>query len=587
MPAFADNGQRMVQKRCHRRNHSGNPAKYECSTPLRQAITETGNPICKGEQPILPVNSAAILTEISVAVDGCVKIPDRIRFSTDFKERLAVSKFVIRTISPIRETRMKRVKHRSTAIYAVRKNLSNPSLNPFTRLSFMTGSIILFLFATANRNLSSAEMVLSAARGYENLRTHAYLPPDLDDEVFSELWKVWTEPERSAAEAANPRDRRRLTFSYYGLIADPNDGDGTRSAIGYIVDQRGDWTMNCLACHGGKVAGRVIPGLPNSHTALQTLSDDIRAIKITQGKPLSHLDLGSIQMPLNITDGTTNAVVFGIALGAFRNPDMTVDLTRTLPKLLHHDVDAPPFWNVRKKASLYADGFAPKTARPLMQFILLPRVTPEQLNRWEPEFGEILAWIESVEVPKYPFAIDTALAARGESLFNANCSRCHGTYGPQGKYEQQVIPLDDVETDGLRLQSLTPEHRNWMKKGWLSRYGQDHVEVDPDGYVAPPLDGIWASAPYFHNGSVPTLWHVLNKDARPIVWKRTEDGYDQRKVGLEIQTFDKIPDAAKAPSQRRRYFDTKLSGKSAKGHRFPDVLNEDERNAVLEYLKTL
>ena len=88
---------------------------------------------------------------------------------------------------------------------------------------------------------------------------------------------------------------------------------------------------------------------------------------------------------------------FGIVLGAYRKPDMTVDLNRKLPPLLHHDVDAPPYWNVRKKRSLYADGFAPKTARPLMQFIMLPRVTPEQLTEWEPEFADILSWIESVE----------------------------------------------------------------------------------------------------------------------------------------------------------------------------------------------
>lgn len=496
-------------------------------------------------------------------------------------------KLVIRTLRQFLETKMHLMENGRGVIYVGRNNLSNPNSMATFRIRSQIGSILLLFFAIGSGDLVSAEPVAAASRGYANLRSHAYLPPDFDDEVFSALWTVWPEPERSAAEAADAASRRKLTFSYYGLIADPNDGDGTRSAIGYIVDQQGEWTMNCLACHGGKVAGRVIPGLPNSHTALQTLSDDIRTVKIKQGKPLSHLDLGSIQMPLNVTDGTTNAVIFGIALGAYRNPDMTVDLNRKLPKLLHHDVDAPPFWNVRKKTSLYADGFAPKTARPLMQFILLPRVTADQLNQWEPEFAEILAWIESVEAPKYPFHIDQDLATRGESIFTSNCSRCHGTYGPQGQYDQQVVSLKDVGTDPLRLHSLTPEHRNWMKTGWLSRFGKDHVEINPDGYVAPPLDGIWATAPYFHNGSVPTLWHVLHPDERPTVWKRTEDGFDQLKVGLEIQTFDKVPVSAKAPSQRRRYFDTKLSGKSKDGHRFPDVLDENERNAVLEYLKTL
>ncbi len=436
-------------------------------------------------------------------------------------------------------------------------------------------------------SVSAEERLPSAARGYELLRTHQYLPPDFDDEVFAALWTTWPEPDRSEAEKANPSARRKLTFSYYGLIPSPEDTDGTKPALGYVAGDNGNWVMNCLACHGGKVAGQIIPGLPNSHTALQTLTEDARLVKLMQGKKLSHLDLATLQLPLNTTNGTTNAVVFGIVLGTYRNPDMSVDLNRKLPPLLHHDVDAPPFWNVNKKRSLYADGHAPKTPRPLMQFIMLPRVPLETLTQWEPDFADLLAWIESLEPPKYPFEINRDLASRGETIFKENCSRCHGTYGPNGKYEQQTIALDEIGTDPTRWKSLTKRHRQWIKDGWVSRFGADPVEVDPIGYVAPPLDGIWASAPYLHNGSVPTLWHLLHPDARPVVWKRTEDGYDREHVGLEVETFDKLPASVKFPSHRRRYFDTKLPGKSAAGHTFPNVLDEEEKRALLEYLKTL
>ena len=129
-------------------------------------------------------------------------------------------------------------------------------------------------------SLVQAEELTPAKRGYENLRTHAYLPPDLDDDVFNALWTVWSEPERGTAEAADPAERRNLTFSYYGLMSVPGEGGQPTTPLGYIVDPQGNWSMNCLACHGGKVAGKVIPGLPNSHTALQTLSEDIRAVKI-------------------------------------------------------------------------------------------------------------------------------------------------------------------------------------------------------------------------------------------------------------------------------------------------------------------
>ena len=56
--------------------------------------------------------------------------------------------------------------------------------------------------------------------------------------------------------------------------------------------------------------------------------------------------------------------------------------------------------------------------------------------------SDILAWIESVEPPKYPWKIDADLAEQGRLLFGENCSRCHGAYGKGGNYEQKTIPID-------------------------------------------------------------------------------------------------------------------------------------------------
>ena len=183
------------------------------------------------------------------------------------------------------------------------------------------------------------ELNTGGAGGYSILQSHSFLPPDFDDQVFNELWTVWPEPQRTEAQLAEPVARRRLTFSYYGIIENGDSSNQQLTPLGYNVDSAGQWTMNCLACHGGKVAGKVIPGLPNSHTALQTLTEDVRSVKTKLDKPLSHLDLGSLQLPLNASNGTTNSVVFGIVLGAFRRPDMTVDLNRKLPPLVHHDME--------------------------------------------------------------------------------------------------------------------------------------------------------------------------------------------------------------------------------------------------------
>ena len=450
------------------------------------------------------------------------------------------------------------------------------------------GTLLLWLTLSpgwADANVEAVRPETPAERGYRWLTTKTYLPPDFDQEVFDELWKTWEEPLRSQAETATPDERRRMAFSRYGLTEAP--GRVGRTALQYVDDGHDGWVMNCFACHGGKVAGRVIPGAPNSLYALQTLTDDVRATKLRLGKALAHMDLGGAAMPLGTTIGTTNAVAFGIVLLTYRDADLKVHRDRLPPKLIHHDHDAPPWWNIKKKRYLYADGGVPKSHRALMQFLLLPKNGPEKFRQWENDYRDVLAWIESLEPPKYPFAIDDALAARGERLFVQHCSECHGTYGAGGSYPEVNVPIDEVGTDRARFDSIPASWREAYSATWFGHYGEKAVKRDLPGYVAPPLDGIWASAPYLHNGSVPTLWHLFYPDRRPVVWTRSEDGYDAEKVGLEITAFDEVPVEARRGAIRRRYFDTREFGKSAAGHPFADVLNDDEKRAVIEYLKTL
>jgi cytochrome c553 len=376
-----------------------------------------------------------------------------------------------------------------------------------------------------------------------------------------------------------------MAFSRYGLTQAP--GRQGPAALQYVRDEQGNWIMNCFSCHGGKVAGRVIPGLPNSHFALETLTEEVRQTKIRQQKKFSRMDAGSLFVPLGGSNGTTNAVIFGVMLLAKRDADLNVRQSNPSPKLVHHDHDAPPWWHFKKKSHIYIDGFAPKGHRPLMQFLLVPSNGPERFHQWEDDYRAVQAYLESLEAPAYPFAIDRLLATKGNVAFNRVCARCHGTYGERETYPEKVVPITELGTDPVRLAATTVEGRKQYQQSWFADYGAKDVVVDPGGYVAPPLDGVWASAPYLHNGSVPTLWHVLHREARPIVWLRSEDGYDTRHVGLEVQTFDKLPPQAATPAQRRRYFDTRRTGKSAAGHHYPDELTSDEKHAVLEYLKTL
>ncbi len=430
------------------------------------------------------------------------------------------------------------------------------------------------------------ERMSPAQRGFHWLTTKAYLPPDFDDEVFDSLWKVWPAELQKQAQAATPAERRKLAFSRYGLIERPGS-KGTGPALGYLSDGKGGWVMNCLACHSGKVAGQPVFGSPNSNFALETLVEEVRQRKLQMGRTLAHLDKGGLTMPLGTTRGTTNSVMFGVALGSLRDKDLEMRRDFTVPRLLHNDADAPAFWNVRRKRLLYAEGFAVKSHRLLVQFVMLPRNSGATLRGWEEEFRDILAWIESLEPPHYPWEIDRRLASNGQAIFERSCAKCHGTYGAEGRYPNKIVALDEVQTDPVRLQSITIGRRQDMRDSWFGNYGKEEYVVDPQGYVAPPLNGIWASAPYLHNGSVPTLWHLLHPSERPAVWRRTEDGYDQQKVGLEVTAFERLPETAKSKAEQREYFNTEQSGKSAGGHVFPDELTEDEKRAVLEYLKTL
>ena len=457
----------------------------------------------------------------------------------------------------------------------------------------------------------------SATAGYDHLLHRAYLPADFDQEVFDALWKVWEEPAKSEAEAADVGERRRMTMARYGLS--PHPLDPSRS-LQYVVDGAGKWTMSCLACHQGSVAGRVIPGAPNTRYALETLTEEVRQVKLLQGKALGHMDLGGLLMPLGTTNGTTNAVMFGVALMQHRAPDLSIVSKTPRFDLAHHDMDAPAWWNYSKRKRIYADGFAPKGHRMLMQFLLVKENGPDKFRDWEGEFRDVEAWLESLEPPRWEGAVDAALAEQGRGLFATHCADCHGTYdgprdGPGRSYPERMVAIDDIGTDRVRLDSLTVKDRRALNDSWFADGGEIEGINAPEGYVAPPLDGIWASAPYLHNGSVPTLWHLLHPDARPAVWRRLDapgaldspgarespgagpegeaaalssrPDYDFDRVGLAIEARDARPEGPLSAAQRRTWFDTRRHGKGAEGHLYPDLLDEEEKVAVLEYLKTL
>lgn len=105
-------------------------------------------------------------------------------------------------------------------------------------------------------------------------------------------------------------------------------------------------------------------------------------------------------------------------------------------------------------------------------------------------------------------------------------------------------------------------------------------ESPPFAYKARPLDGIWATAPYLHNGSVPTLFDLLRAPAdRPKAFMLGTREYDVVNVGYRTDPG--------APGNSFR-FDTAVRGNSNAGHVYGvDRLDDNQRRALVEYLKTL
>ncbi|MCA8988003.1 MAG: c-type cytochrome, partial [Planctomycetaceae bacterium] len=412
----------------------------------------------------------------------------------------------------------------------------------------------------------SAELQSSdAQRGYRLILDKPYLIPDFTQELLDHLWERWSEPHRTMAAQANEEQRRQLTFEYYGLT--PRLEDPTKP-LQYVVGADGSYTMNCFACHGGMVEGKTYPGAPNNRIALQQLTVDIRATKIALKLPLSSRDVSSLIFPMGGSAGTTNAVMFGVALEHYRDPEMNVVPFRSPPRLVHHDMDAPAWWHYHRKSHLYLDGFVQKSHRALMPFVLIRENGRDQLDEWEQDYRDISAYLETIRPPQYPYPIDHELAEQGRELFTQHCADCHGTYGEERHYPEAMIDIADISTDPVRLQALTPENRTRYRDSWLADYGALEVVTEPIGYVAPPLDGIWASAPYFHNGSVPTLLGVLDSSHRPEIWVSTGNAVHQEEVGLQYEPL--TPDQTSPEWPAFRVFDSRKFSKSRSGHKFGD-----------------
>src|SRR6185436_8801401 len=176
----------------------------------------------------------------------------------------------------------------------------------------------------------------------------------------------------------------------------------------------------------------------------------------------------------------------------------------------------------------------------------------------------------------YPFAIDTAAARNVAAHFQAHCASCHD--GPES--DKRLYPAQEIGTDPQRAELFT--------RLQADRFNKLLAELETPGYraskepgirstqkfFAPSLAGVWARAPFLHNGSVRTMQELLTApEARAKKFRRGSRVYDGKEMGYA--------------DEGAYLFDTTAAGNSNTGHNYGSNLSSNEKRDLIDYLKTL
>jgi mono/diheme cytochrome c family protein len=357
---------------------------------------------------------------------------------------------------------------------------------------------------------------------------------------------------------------------------------------------------NCLQCHAQVFEGKLVIGMGNSMAdftlgrnlspqAYSILENTLRRNSPSQyeaSKPF--IDVAKTIGPYLTTQvrGVNPADRLAAVLAAHRDPETFTwkpEASLEIPEEVIPS-DVPAWWLLKKKNAMFYNGFGRGDfGRFLMASNLLTVNDTAESREVDNRMGDVLAYINSIEAPKYPRTIDSKLAAKGKQLYIRNCSKCHGSYGAKSEYPNLLVPAEVIQTDSALFKSnyQNPQFIEWFNNSWFAKGDHPARLVPFNGYIAPPLDGVWSTAPYLHNGSVPTIEAVLNSKLRPVFWEREFNNpeYDYDKLGWKFTT--------PAGKQGSTVYNTTLRGYGSQGHYFGDKLSDAERKAIIEYLKGL
>ncbi len=261
---------------------------------------------------------------------------------------------------------------------------------------------------------------------------------------------------------------------------------------------------------------------------------------------------------------------------------------------------------------------------------------------------EALVW--KIGPPKWPWAIDKTLVDRGRGIFQQTCAAgCHEIKKGEKRsllYDTWATPLQDVGTDSREYSVLTrmvdtgvlagayipvilkePLKQRDLATNVLKASGagailqhccsimvsepiQERVgrfitflnkgknkylkdlegaysrATEPSGnapfaYEARVMEGIWAAAPYLHNGSVPNMVELLKPANERVASFKVGPAYDPVNIGLAVEQ------SRFGYTMQTTDCDDRDSGNSRCGHEFGTDLSQEDKKALIEYLKTL
>lgn len=372
------------------------------------------------------------------------------------------------------------------------------------------------------------------------------------------------------------------------------------------------WTVNCVICHTAEIDGVAYFGAGTKVFDDRILGDSLKSLTSPAGRRL--LGRGSATHDLaarandiltshhhdkidSLTRARSTAFAASHVELYMRPNDGRMPANDDVGR---GDVKVPPLWHTAAKMQAgrwYADGSFhgrfPLMASSMelkkdrsfetLDAVVVPTITEE--------FETV---VRHLRPPRYPYEIDRALAAEGRALFYSDevgCARCHGVYDGRGNVAWPG-KHQDVGTDRARLGVVRPAFVEAFENSPLATQGRLRPS---DGYAATPLTGVWANYPYLHNGSVPTLHHLLGPAAeRPKIFSvMAARRFDRQRVGQPLYPEERsvrLDEAALIGryGERRDWFNANREGCDNRGHDvWRRIRTDARRRALIEYLKTL